>query len=236
MRDSQRFSYDSEASALSNSVNVPGTYTLKLESLLERLRQGDEDARSQIIAHACERLRQLTHRMLAGYEQVRFREQTDDVLNAALMRLDKALRSVQPNSATHFFRLAALQIRRQLIDLTRRCRSLNVTLPPNRLSEIETTRTKLAPVAGLKTETWNPSNVAEWHEFHLQVEQLPEKERETFELLWYQGLTQEEAAKILGVSRRTIIRRWRAACVLLYQKLNGYLPEKKDGKGCSTDS
>ena len=57
----------------------------------------------------------------------------------------------------------------------------------------------------------NPCNLAEWTEFHQQVDALPEDEREVFNLLWYGELTQAEAAEILGIAVRTVIRRWQAA-------------------------
>ncbi len=60
----------------------------------------------------------------------------------------------------------------------------------------------------------------EWTEFHQQVEALPEDEREVFNLLWYGELTQAEAAEILGIAVRTVIRRWQAARVRLYKVLS----------------
>ena len=51
------------------------------------------------------------------------------------------------------------------------------------------------------------------------VEKLPVEERETVNLIWYQELSQEEAAKILNTSVRTIKRRWQAAREKLYQVL-----------------
>ena len=56
-----------------------------------------------------------------------------------------------------------------------------------------------------------PSSLAEWDDVHEAVEQLPEDERETIDLLVYQGLTQKEAADLLGVDERTIRRRLHAA-------------------------
>jgi len=50
-----------------------------------------------------------------------------------------------------------------------------------------------------------------WSEFHEHVEKLPDDEREVMDLLWYQGLTQEEAAAVLKVSDRTVKRRWQSA-------------------------
>jgi RNA polymerase sigma-70 factor (ECF subfamily) len=49
---------------------------------------------------------------------------------------------------------------------------------------------------------------------------LPDEEREVVNLLFYGGLTQQEAARVLGVSLRTVKRRWQSARCRLYEKLN----------------
>ncbi len=54
---------------------------------------------------------------------------------------------------------------------------------------------------------------------HEQVERLPPEEREVFDLCWYHDLTQEEAAAALGVSVRTIKRRWLRARLRLQELL-----------------
>ena len=46
-------------------------------------------------------------------------EGTDDVCQNALMRLCRALQDITPGSVREFFRLAAMQVRRELIDLAR---------------------------------------------------------------------------------------------------------------------
>ena len=47
-------------------------------------------------------------------------EQTDDVLQNAVVRLLRALEEVRPPSVRAFFGLAATQMRRELLDLARR--------------------------------------------------------------------------------------------------------------------
>ena len=46
-------------------------------------------------------------------------EQTDDVVQNALVRLRRALETTSPESVRSFVNLAAVQIRRELIDLAR---------------------------------------------------------------------------------------------------------------------
>ena len=45
-----------------------------------------------------------------------------------------------------------------------------------------------------------------------------------FDLLWYQGLTQAEAAQALGVPERTLRRRWQAIRLRLHHLLHGEAP------------
>ena len=49
-------------------------------------------------------------------------------------------------------------------------------------------------------------------------------EREVFDLLWYHGLTQDEAAALIGVSVRTVKSRWRSARLRIAEALGGELP------------
>jgi DNA-directed RNA polymerase specialized sigma24 family protein len=53
---------------------------------------------------------------------------------------------------------------------------------------------------------------------------LPPIEREAFDLLFYQELSQAEAAAVLAVSVRTIKRRWQSARLRLVQNLGGKMP------------
>jgi DNA-directed RNA polymerase specialized sigma24 family protein len=44
-------------------------------------------------------------------------------------------------------------------------------------------------------------------------------------LLWYEGLTQPEAATVLGVSLKTVKRRWQDARLFLFEAMKGEPPE-----------
>ena len=87
-------------------------HTAVLGRWLERLRDGDEAARSEVINHACQRLEALTRRMLRHYPRLRRWEQTGDVFQNAVLRLHRALATVRPESASQFYGLAAAQTRR----------------------------------------------------------------------------------------------------------------------------
>src|SRR5262249_45858146 len=86
---------------------------------VDRLKRGDDSARHQLIQSACERLTRLTRKMFRNYPRVRRWEETADVAQNALVRLSRALTQVTPPTVRDFFRLAAVQIRRELLDLAR---------------------------------------------------------------------------------------------------------------------
>jgi RNA polymerase sigma factor (sigma-70 family) len=63
-----------------------------------------------------------------------------------------------------------------------------------------------------------------WAEFHLRVSALPEEECQLFDMLWYQGLPQQEVALLLGVTERTIQRRWQQVRIKIHGEIKGSLP------------
>ena len=52
-------------------------------------------------------------------------------------------------------------------------------------------------------------------DLHEQVDALPDKEREVVDLLFFLGLSQQEAADVLRVPLTTVQGRWRSARVKL---------------------
>ncbi len=176
---------------------------------LDLMRAGDDTARQRLIEHSCERLRGLSRKMLHRYPKVHRWEQTDDVFVEAVTRLHRALETVRPESPRHFYNLAATQIRRVLIDLSRRYYG------PEGIGNRHDTAVGRAEDGPPRYEqadvSGEPADLMEWTEFHEQIEALPDEEREVFNLVWYQQLTHEQAAAVLGVTARTVRRRWQDA-------------------------
>ena len=199
---------------------------MHVQACLDRLRGGDEAARAELLGCACERLRKLARTMLKGYPNVRRWEQTDDVLQNAALRLHRTLQQLPVGTARDFFRLAALHIRRELLDLARHHYgpqgqgAHHATWGPDGSATAGDDSGPLAP-ADLSQE---PSRLAAWGELHEQIGALPDEEREAFDLLWYQSLSQAEAAELLGVSERTVKRRWLSARLALREALQGEIP------------
>jgi RNA polymerase sigma-70 factor (ECF subfamily) len=195
-----------------------------IQGYVDRLRDGDDSARAALLHCACERLTKLVRKMLKAYPSVGRWEQTDDILQNALIRLDRALKAVAPTSARDFLCLAAAQIRRELIDMSRRYRGPE-GLGAHHSTQAGVGKSNRSPALSEPSDgTHDPARLAAWTEFHCKIETLDDEDRQVFDLLWYQGLTQPEAAQLLGVSVRTISRRWIAARLRLNESLNGELP------------
>lgn len=194
--------------------------TANLVGCLDRLRGGDRAAREEMLRHVQERLQRLTRKMLRGFPGVHRWEQTDDVLQNALVRLLRALEQVTPASPREFFALVTEQLRRELIDLARRYYGPQ-GLGANHATNLTGPEHPGQEPGDLSHE---PGALALWTELHEQVAALPEEEREVVSLLFYQELPQAEAAAVLGVTVRTVQRRWQAALLKLHQLLNGQWP------------
>ena len=189
------------------------------------IRDSAAAARETLIALAAERMRSLARRMLAGSARVRRWEETDDVVQGALLRLHRALGAVIPNDARHFLRLAALQVRRELIDLTRRhghAESMAANHDTNSLPDTPS-RQRIDDAADGAADM--SGRLAEWTRFHDLIEALPDDQRELFEMVWYLGLSQDQIATVLACSPRTVRRRWEETKHLFTDTFAGGLPE-----------
>ena len=192
---------------------TPGTTTLHLQGCLDRLRGGDPAAREELLRHSQERLRKLTHRMLSRFPAVHRFEQTDDVLQNVLLRITRMLDRVEVASVRDYLRLAATNIRRELIDLARHISGAegigaNQATPPPRRPDQSDQGPANDPAA---ESSGDALSLADWTEFHEQVEKLPSSERAVFELCFYLGLKRQEAAQVLSIHPREASRRWVAA-------------------------
>jgi RNA polymerase sigma factor (sigma-70 family) len=187
----------------------------RLHDLIEAVQRGDRCAEERLLSHVYERLLTLTRRMFRGRERLARWEQTDDVLQNAMLRLHSALKTTEIASTKHFMNLATKQIRRELIDLGRKHYG-----PHGVARNHHTDRQASDDVGGvLHATTEEPEEVEEWTAFHQRVGGLPACEREVVDLLYYQGLSQTEAASLLECSVRTVRRRWNDAKLRLCGEL-----------------
>jgi RNA polymerase sigma-70 factor (ECF subfamily) len=137
--------------------------------------------------------------------------QTDEMLDAVVERLLKAMRTVRPTTVRQFFALVNQHMRWELNGIARRLDSepAAVELLEGILPAPASSDSVLTPVGRRMLEA---------------IDNLPDDEREAFDLVRIQGLTQSEAAEVLGVSLRTLQRRVDSALVLLAEELEDLNP------------
>jgi RNA polymerase sigma factor (sigma-70 family) len=190
-----------------------------LQGLLDRLRQGDREARHLLLERACERLRRLAGRMLHGsFPDVARRHEVDSVVHETWVRLLQALDKSEPPTVADFFRLAALKFRQVLLDMAQseRRRAQREVLG---LSGVDSAGA--APsVAGTSHD---PARLALWTEFHEKVATLSEQERAVFEMHYYLELPQAEIARVLELHPRKVSYLWIAATEKLGEALDAAL-------------
>ncbi len=192
--------------------------TVVVQRLLDLLQAGDQEASRQLLDVTMERLRILSRKILADIPGVERWEEIDDLVQNSSLRLWKALEKHHPPKPLDYFRLAAAIIRRELIDLSRRYFGPE-GLAANQANSWLQSSQDASPVELIGNSTYDPVNLSNWTEFHEYVEKLSDAERILFDLLWYQGMTINEAAESIGSSERTVRRHWRLARMKLYQNL-----------------
>lgn len=186
--------------------------TTTLQGLLDASLQKAE-VYAELLLRACDRLRALAGKGLRGFPALRRWVETDDVLQQAMLRLHRALQQVRPSTVGEFFALAGLQIRRELHDLHRH------HFGPEGMAANHHTdgHGKAAddvngPLMAVADDATMPVG---WDHFHDLVEALPDEERAVVDCLFVSELTQDETAQVLGLSLRTVKRRWQSARIRL---------------------
>jgi RNA polymerase sigma-70 factor (ECF subfamily) len=201
---------------------MPSGAATPIQTCLDALRAGEPSARAELLRVSQERLLVMTRRMMSRYAALRRWEESDDVLQNVLVRLNRTLEKVPLESPRHFLALAAIHVRRELIDLARHY------FGPQGVGANHATPDGASPAALVEAACAlrmdNSGQRVAWQELHEQLAALPDEERETVDLLWYHGMTQDEAAGLLGVSVRTVRRRWQAARLRLAAALRGEPP------------
>ena len=192
--------------------------SIVLQGWLDRLAAGDKSARAELIKMAESRLTRLTRKMLRTFPLVHRWELTDDVFQNSVIRIHTALGEVTPSTVSEFMKFAAFLIRRELIDLSRHYGGAQG------MGRNHQSNTDLDAAVGSKSEFAKVEEQTRWTEFHEAVGNLPEDLRTVVDLIWYQEQPQSEVATMLGVSARTVQRRWLEARIKLHSLLRAEPP------------
>jgi RNA polymerase sigma factor (TIGR02999 family) len=185
--------------------------TSHVTRLLRAWGHGDERARDELLPLVHQELR----RQAAGYLR---RERSDHTLqptalvNEAYLRLVGQTRVSWQNRA-HFFGIAAQMMRRILVDHARKHRAAK------------------RPRGGVQV-LWNDGMAAvqprgcellALDQALTELAALDARQGQIVELRYFGGMSEQDVAEVLAVSRATVTREWRTARAWLYRRLNGTL-------------
>jgi RNA polymerase sigma factor (TIGR02999 family) len=173
--------------------------------ILSAIEQGDPQAASQLLPLVYDELRQLAAAKLAQ-EKPGQTLQATALVHEAYLRLVGSQDDRQWNGRTHFFRAAADAMRRILVDRAREKHSLKRGGAWRQVDLDQVAEVVHDPA----------EDVAAVSEALDLLAQHDPVKAELVKLRFFAGLSVEEAADILGISRATADRSWRYAKTWLY--------------------
>jgi RNA polymerase sigma-70 factor (ECF subfamily) len=150
----------------------------------------------------------LLHRSYPRLTQPPLNLQAEELLGAIAERLLKALREARPRTVRQLFALANQHRRRELNDLAGRLDSQPISVD---LCE------GLGPTPASSVPGLSPDG----YRMLPATGELPEEEREVFDLVRIHEMSHAEAAQLLGVSTVTVKRRLNRGLWLLAEQLAG---------------
>jgi RNA polymerase sigma factor (sigma-70 family) len=188
--------------------------TTELQHLIDRLCAGEAHSPGlvdELVARVYARTGRLARRIFrVSFPRLGATHETGTVHHEALLRIRRALSRSQPATVKEFWALSTHIIRHTLIDLARRYdRSPLQNAQPIDVIGIHNPGGELLPEPEGPDES--PEDVEMWTQLHNRVSRLPKPQRDVFELCFYNGLSQREAAAVLGHDPATVNRLWRRA-------------------------
>jgi len=202
--------------------NPTGSTVVVLQDLLDSLKRGEnvQAVKDQLIARAYQRLQQMARRMLGSYDRDKIDEETNGLVAEAYLRLNRSLTDLQPETVRQFFGLAALQMRRHLLDKLRAIHGRGEVKRPKVTSlDPVGNQDSAIHIAFADTETtplWTSIDILE------SLEKLDERQRECLVMQHWYGFTHQEIASLMGVSTKTVQRLSNLAFIQLNDLLKSY--------------
>jgi len=183
---------------------APGEVT----ELLQAWRLGEPSALDRLMPVLHDELRQLAHRRMQ-VQPPGISVQTTMLVNEAYLRLAGAS-EISCHDRTHFLALCAQLMRRILVDLARSRGSLKRGGGGYRLQFDESWQVGPA----------RPRDVVRLDDALTSLARIDSRKAKAIELRFFGGLSVEETADVLAVSRETVLRDWRMARAWLKSEIS----------------
>jgi RNA polymerase sigma factor (TIGR02999 family) len=187
----------------------------EITQLLEGWRGGDRKALDALLPIVYKELRRLAHFQLRQ-ERPDHTLQSSALVNEAYLRL-LGLNTPQWEGRSHFFAIAAQQMRQILVDYARRHRA------GKRGGGVDTL--SLEDAAILSPGKAKPLDVVALDDALKALAQVDARKAQVVELRFFGGLTFEETAEVLNVSKVTVTRDWSTARAWLHREMRRETPD-----------
>jgi len=175
--------------------------------LLARWNDGDEAALEQLVPIVHEELRRLARRQMAA-ERPGHTLQPTALVNEAYLRLVN-LKQMHWQNRAHFFAMGARLMRRILVDFAR---SRGYQKRGGGAERVSFTH-------ALEVAEGQPTDVVALNDALEALADVDERKSRVVELRFFGGLSAEETAEVLNVSRETVKRDWTFAKMWLLRHL-----------------
>ena len=185
---------------------IPGPVD-DITALLVAWGRGDEAALQQLIPLVHRELHQIARRCLKG-ERPGQTLQPTALVNEAYLRL-VGVRRVSWKNRTHFLAMSARLMRRVLVDFAR----------SRQYQKRGGGAMKVSLDEAHAVSTERGEDLVALDEALTALSALDERKARVIEMRFFGGLTAEEIAEVLDVSRETVLRDWRLARAWLMQEL-----------------
>jgi len=180
-----------------------------ITELLVGYGRGDKEALDQLMPVVYDELRRQAARYLRR-EQAGNTLQTTALIHEAYVRLVDQ-RNVQWQNRAHFFGIAAQMMRRILVDHARAKKRVKRGGSDVRVSLGDET----VAVKGQDLDLIALDEALE------RLAQIDEQQSRVVELRFFSGLTVEETAEVMGISKATVKRDWSMAKAWLHREISG---------------
>ena len=191
-----------------------GTQQHAITEVLGQVRDGVPGAMDRLVGLVYADLARIAHRQL-GLEAAGHTLSTTELIHEAYIRLVDQTRAQWADRA-HFYAVAAQVMRRVLVDHARRHRAARRGGPQRYVVPIEVLES--TDVASLTIDQ-RAVVLLEMDDALERLAQVDERQARVVECRFFGGLTEEDTAKALGVTARTVARDWVKARGWLFQML-----------------
>lgn len=180
-----------------------------LVALLADIRAGDPDAEERLLALIYPSLRRLASHYMR-HERPDHTLQTTALAHEAYLKL-LGNAAMDWRSQSHFYAMMATHMRRILVDYAR---ARNAERGPGRAIRV-------VWQDGLAIDRGRTDDLVELDAALTKLAAVDPRASRVVELRFFTGLTEQEAADLLGISLATLKRDWAFAKAWLYQALTG---------------